>query len=171
MPHKRTILRDLRDDVRFATRFWSKVAISDPLGCWEWTASRGSNTLGHNYGKVGVDGKNRFAHRVAWVLMYGPVPEGMDVLHRCDNPPCCNPTHLFLGTHTDNMRDRAAKGRSAPTIGTQNPKARLTESDVLKIRARWRAGERPAASIAADFPVTKEAVYAIVYYRAWTHVP
>jgi hypothetical protein len=171
MPHKRTILRDLRDDARLATRFWKKVAISEPLFCWEWTAYRGPNVPGRNYGKVGVDGAVRFAHRVAWVLTHGPVPDGMDVLHRCDNPPCCNPAHLFLGTHLDNMRDRSAKGRRVSTIGESNPKARLNADDVLKIRARWRAGERPAESIAADYPVTKENVYAIVFYRSWKHVP
>lgn len=171
MPRKRTILRDLRDDVRFAARFWKKVAVSEPLFCWEWLASRGDNIPGRNYGKVGVDGGNRFAHRVAWVLTYGPIPEGMDVLHRCDNPPCCNPAHLFLGTHIDNMRDRSKKGRRRPTIGTSNPKVRLTERDVLEIRARWRAGERPGASIAADYPVTKENIYAIVYYHSWKHLP
>lgn len=171
MPHKRTILRDLRDDVRLATRFWRKVAIGDSLMCWEWSAHRGSNTPGRNYGKFGVDGQNCFAHRVAWVLTHGPIPEGMDVLHACDNPPCVNPAHLYLGTHSDNMRDRSARGRMPSMSGSRHPEAILTEDDVLKIRERWRAGERPAASIAADFPVTKECVYAIVYYRSWTHVP
>lgn len=171
MPGKRTILRDLRDDEGVASRFWSKVASSDLLTCWEWTASRGPDIPGRNYGKFGVDGGARFAHRVAWVLTHGPIPEGMDVLHRCDNPPCCNPSHLFLGTHTDNMRDRSAKGRRRSTIGDANPKAILNERDVLEIRARWRAGERPAAAIAADYPVTKENVYAIVFYHSWKHVP
>lgn len=96
--------------------FWEFVNKNGPvqphcpnLGpCWIWTASGFSK----NYGKVSVKGKTVGAHRVAWELGVGPIPNGLYVLHHCDNPPCVNYTqHLFLGTHTDNMRDAAAKGR------------------------------------------------------------
>jgi hypothetical protein len=94
-----------------AERFWANV--SKGPGCWEWTASCHST----GYGQIGVGRKNRGAHQVAWELTFGPIEKdptkfrSVCVLHRCDNRKCCNPNHLFLGTHTDNMRDMVAKGR------------------------------------------------------------
>lgn len=171
MSPKRTILRDLRDDVRFAVRFWSKVAIGEPLSCWEWTASRGSNLPGHNYGKIGVDGGNRFAHRVSWILANGPIPIGMDVLHHCDNPPCVNPSHLYLGTHTDNMRDRSVRGRFPSTAGSLHPEAILTEQAVMDIRERRRNGDHRVQATAAEYGISVSTYWAVVLYRSWKHVP
>jgi len=89
-------------------RFWDKVAVAaDDEGCWEWTAS--TNKLG--YGWFGAHRKTHLAHRVSWELNVGPIPEGSHVLHRCDNPPCIRPGHLFLGTDADNMADMVAKRR------------------------------------------------------------
>ena len=116
-------------------RFWDKVAF---LGagldeCWEWTASR----LPWGYGVIGrgrKDGKSRLAHRVSWELENGPIPEGMCVLHHCDNPGCVNPSHLFLGTNMDNTQDMISKGREADRRGAKNPTAKLTRQDVYEIR-------------------------------------
>jgi len=93
-----------------AERFWEKVDIRDPDECWPWTKS--CNPWG--YGKFArVHGDIVPAHRMAWELTHGPIPDGLFVLHHCDNPPCCNPYKcLFLGTHQDNMRDMASKGRA-----------------------------------------------------------
>lgn len=96
-------------------RFWSKVDKQGSTECWPWTASVVKN-LG--YGQFGMGGTMMRSHRVAWELSNGPIPAGMFVLHKCDNPPCCNPQHLFLGTQTDNMQDALAKGRHGHgTIG------------------------------------------------------
>jgi hypothetical protein len=167
MPRKRTILRDLRDDLKVQARFWAKVETGPADACWPWMACR----FHTGYGKLALDGKAVFANRVAWVLTHGPIPESLDVLHRCDNPPCCNPAHLFLGTHADNMRDRSEKGRRTSTVGEQNPKCRLTEQDVLDIRASRRNGNHNVTAVAAQYGITVSNYWAIVHYRSWKHLP
>lgn len=87
-------------------RFWSNVQKTD--GCWVWTGCRS-----HDYGLMGANKARILAHRFSWELHYGPIPNGLGVLHRCDNPPCVRPDHLFLGTFEDNMKDKIAKGRQA----------------------------------------------------------
>lgn len=93
-----------------AERFWSHVVVRGANECWEWTASVRQGRDG-GYGMFWVDGKCWGAHRVSWTLHFGPIPDGLCVLHRCDNRPCQNPGHLFLGTKKDNNRDKSAKGR------------------------------------------------------------
>jgi hypothetical protein len=88
------------------TRFWTKVRIGDDDECWVW--KRG---LDHGYGSFRVNGRAERAHRMAWKLVKGPIPERMHVLHHCDNPPCVNPAHLYLGTDKENARDRKERGR------------------------------------------------------------
>lgn len=88
-------------------RFWKKVVKCEPNECWYWKA----NTYADGYGQISVKGKPRQAHRVAYELCVGPIPEGLCVLHYCDNPSCVNPQHLYVGTHSDNMQDRAKRGR------------------------------------------------------------
>lgn len=89
------------------TRFWAKVAVGD--GCWKWTGATDSD----GYGKVRRAGAFVRAHRFAWIVTHGDIPAGLMVCHRCDNPPCVRPDHLFLGTAGDNSRDAESKGRLA----------------------------------------------------------
>lgn len=90
-------------------RFWSKVNIQGPWDCWEWKRHRNED----GYGSFRFRGGMRLAHRVAWILSVGEIPDDLGVLHHCDNPACCNPAHIFLGTQLDNMRDAKRKGRLA----------------------------------------------------------
>lgn len=95
-------------------RFWARKTISGE--CWLWTRigphkKYPAGQTVESYGQYWVDGRTYFAHRLAYELTYGAIPQGLSVLHRCDTPACFNPAHLFLGTHADNMRDKAQKGR------------------------------------------------------------
>lgn len=150
--------------------FWPKVHRRGPDECWEFTGSRDK----HGYGQP-VKRRTRFAgertvrlkaHRVAFELHYGRPPEG-DVRHSCDHPPCCNPAHLADGTHAENMREMAERGRSPR--GERNAWARLTEDDVREIRRRCAAGELQRV-VAADFGVIRQAVQLIVARKRWGHV-
>lgn len=113
-------------------RFWSKVDKSDNHDhCWLWTDK--PNPKG--YGSIGVSGKTYRAHRVSYELAYGPIPDGLNVLHTCDNRICVNPNHLFIGTQLENIQDRDIKGRQ--TRGESHPRSKLTEDQVLAMRKRY----------------------------------
>lgn len=109
-------------------RFWYHVDKSGE--CWIWTASCGEK----GYGQFKVGKTMERAHRVAWELENGPIPDGIDVLHTCDNRKCCNPKHLFLGTDLDNMRDMINKGRDRKALGENASRARLTTIQVTEIK-------------------------------------
>lgn len=103
-------------------RFWAKVKKAD--GCWLWT---GAGSRKGEHGRIGIGGRSEgiaLAHRLSWELHHGPVPDGFCVCHRCDNPPCVNPAHLFLGTKGDNNRDMYAKGRAYAQSHGRNPLAK-----------------------------------------------
>ena len=149
-----------------AQRFWAKVEKTD--GCWLWQAGRDRD----GYGVFGVKTESRWvqvrAHRLAYEMTLGSVPEGMWVLHRCDNPPCVNPEHLFLGTVRDNVDDSVRKGRH--TRGSRNGTSKLTEIDIPWIRfAREYAGAS-FGRIAKAYGVTERAIMNITQGKNWTHV-
>ena len=173
-------------------RFWSKVDRSGgPDACWPWTAGK---FAGKDYGVFRAHGKNYRSHRFAYIAAHGPIPEGLLVCHRCDNPECCNPAHLWLGTPADNMADMVAKGRSLKGIdsvppetrargerngalthperltrGTSHHASKLTPDLVRSIRTRFAAGETQTA-IAASIGVSQPVVSSVVRGETWGHV-
>ena len=118
---------------RLETRFWSNVDIRSADECWSWKASRDHNGYGQFSVSSVLSQAKMGSHRLAYLLATGCVADGACVMHRCDNPACCNPAHLGVGTHRDNMQDRVRKGRNAH--GERNGMAKLTREQVAEIRA------------------------------------
>ena len=135
-------------------------------GCWEWRKYRNAD----GYGKVKYRGISVSSHIVSYQLFVGPTND-LCVLHTCDNPPCCNPFHLFLGTPADNLRDMTEKGRRAKFKGEINPSAKLTDEMVLAIRERYALGKIRQIDIAREFNVSKTAIRYIVRRLTWNHIP
>lgn len=144
------------------TYFESRLDVSGE--CWLWTGLRNQ----YGYGIATYQKHRMVASRVAYELTHGPIPPGLHVLHRCDNPPCCRPSHLFLGTATDNTNDRVAKGRSAK--GSQLPHARLNEAAVKEIRRLHETTSITAVGLAAQFRVHPATIHYAIHRRTWKHV-
>ena len=149
-------------------RFWEKVDIRGKADCWPWTAYRSP----HGYGRIGRGGKRgriETASRLAWELRNGPIPDGLHVLHRCDNPACCNPAHLFLGTHGDNVRDMYAKGRANRPKGERHCCARFTPEQVHEVRRLYATGLFSQRMLGARYGVSHKAIGNVVSRRTWGH--
>lgn len=144
---------------------WKRVAIGDPSECWEWAGPYSSN----RYGVFSLYGRSVSTHRLAYELTHGSIPEGLFVLHRCDNPPCCNPAHLYAGTAADNSRDRRDRGRQPSKAGSLHHLAKLTEAQALSIRERRIAGER-VVDLAREFKVSSATICRIAKGYGWTHI-
>jgi len=129
-------------------------------------ATKDATTQGYRI--VSVNGVKTYAHRVAWETAHGPIPKGMCVCHHCDNPPCIELTHLFLGTKPDNNADMVAKGRQAR--GERIASAKLTEADVRAIRALYAGGGLLQRELAHQFGIAQTTVSHIVTGECWGHV-
>ena len=143
-------------------RFWVKAKVAGPNDCWDWSAARNSG----GYGYVKVSGRQASAPRVAWALMYGDIPEGLQVCHSCDNRLCVNPAHLFLGTPLENNQDKTRKGRERYLSGEQNPMAKLTQQQVIAIRN----DNRIQRLIADEYGVNQRTVSDIKTYNKWCDI-
>lgn len=170
-------------------RFWAKVdkngALPDQSNphysgldkCWTW------NAASRRYGVFSFGGRMTSAHRISWMIAYGSITDRLHVLHRCDNGICVNPSHLWLGSHEQNMRDKTIKRRDAMAFGDsrrlipipdnrgeRNPNAKLSESDVRSIRIEFSRGGVSHCSLARKYGVVHSFIGAILRREKWKHV-
>ena len=152
---------------KLSERFWPKVSRSS-RGCWLW---RGAKTRG-GYGILAlVNGVHTTAHRAAWLLFFGPIRPGIYVLHRCDNPACVNPSHLWVGTQKANIHDMMAKGRMGTydKRGERNPSAKLTDADVRRARTMVASG-LSIEGLVKSSGVTKKTLRKAVTGKTFAHL-
>jgi len=146
-------------------RFWSRVNKNTKNGCWEWVARLNPD----GYGEFDCDNRGYRAHRLSWFFKFGEIEKGLNVCHKCDNPKCVNPDHLFLGTQKENVMDMLSKNRQRSHKGTKNNKARLNEEKVSEIKRLRRSGLQ-YKEIADKFGVSVGCVSHILNGRHWTWV-
>lgn len=155
------------NDIRVLERFWAKVAIADPRTCWLWTGARKPP---YGYGQF-VLKRDVYvtASRFALATKVGALPSRIQACHSCDNPPCCNPAHLFPGTQSENNRDCISKGRGNRSRGEAHRDAKLTEEIVVQLRAMPFTDE-VRKEMAQAYGVNKHAIYMAQTGRTWKHV-
>lgn len=145
-------------------RFWNRVAKTGK--CWEWV---GSNN-GTGYCQINIEGMHVYVHRLSYQLIHGEIPKGMSVCHRCDNPRCVRPSHLFLGTHQQNINDKMRKGRHNPVKGEASGRSKLTDKEVLSIREEYATGNLTQIQIAQQYNITESVICRIVNKKIWRHI-
>lgn len=146
-------------------RFWAKVDVTNPESCWYWKAAADKD----NYGVFQISNKKSIgAHRMAYLLSYGPIPKFSVTRHKCDTPLCVNPNHLELGTQKDNINDKVVRNRQAK--GSTNGQSRLNESLVLTIRKLYNTGEYTFLDLANKFNVHYSNIGYIINRKTWRHI-
>jgi len=155
-------------------RFWKMVDKNGPIPphrpelgpCWVWTGAKstkfGYGSMGGAPGQKGIK-----THRLSWEIHYGQIPNELWVLHKCDNPPCVNPSHLFLGDASDNAKDAASKGRTLQ--GVRHPDTPFNESDIIEIRRRFSSGVSQH-QLAREHNVSHMTIWQIVNDWTWRHL-
>lgn len=168
MTHSRTPVALVPESPTLEQRLKDGVTIT-ASGCWEWNGSRDR----HGYGWIRNGDRTVKAHRASYAVHIRPVLAGETICHRCDNPPCVNPEHLFAGTMLDNTRDMIAKGRRRPDKGyikgTRHPQAKLNDDQVLRLRA-MRAEGATYAVLMAEFGLSKTTTGDICTGKLWRHL-
>jgi hypothetical protein len=158
-----------------AARFWKHVAVAEPDACWEWTGAKYPPPNAYGFMSAGVFyGAKKFvkAHRVSWEIANGPVPDGLNILHKCDNQGCVNPAHLYAGTQQQNVRDRAVRrrGKEHRQNGSANDNAKLTDAQIVAVRELRKAGQSQM-DISRMFGMSQSQISKILNGKAWAHLP
>lgn len=150
-------------------KFWAKMD-KQANGCWIWTGGKYNHGYGSVVWRFSPKGRGKMiaASRAAWMVTHGPIPEGMQVCHRCDVPACCNPEHLFLGTITDNMRDMRSKGRRA--MGEATKRHKLTEATVRTLQAIPPLFKEEIEELAAKYGVKPQTILNAALGRTWSYL-
>jgi len=146
--------------------FWARVNRAGDDECWLWLGK----AKVRGYGRISFQGRRWLTHRLSYTLTYGPIPDGLDALHTCDNRPCVNPHHLFLGTDIDNAHDCVAKGRRPSAVGSSNARAILDEDKVREARALFRPYYMTARKLAETYGVSTGTMKKAINGSRWTHV-
>lgn len=154
-------------------RFWKKVNVVKGNECWNWISF--CNPKGYGMFRIGGrKGRMWLSHRVAWVLTHGDILDDLQVLHRCDNPPCVNPAHLYLGRNSDNIRDKVDRGRSSFSQPKhQNDKhwrAKLTNEQVQYIRSNYKGIKGEQLKFAQQYNVSRATICNILKNKSWKTV-
>jgi len=166
-------LLGLHDEL-IVRRFWARVEKGD--GCWMWVGSRqrrSDGTPSYGLAPLGRRGVRALAHRVSWEITHGAIPDGMVVCHRCDNPGCVRPDHLFLGTQAENLADMREKGRAhfnTFPVGQRHPNSRLTADDVREMRRLYEEEGVAATALGPRFGVHPTTSHNIIRRKTWRHV-
>ena len=142
-------------------QFWPLAQRVDD--CWIWQGKKDAK----GYGFAHFNRSKTFAHRIAWELTHGPIPDGLCVCHSCDTPLCVNPAHLWLGTRSENTLDRHAKGRSRGPVGTRQHDAKLNSEVAREIRKRYANGDANQYALAREYGVTQTTISGIWRGRLW----
>ena len=145
------------------SKFFERVQKTD--NCWFWLAGKDEKGYGLFWNK-----KTWRAHRFSWTIHYGKILRKLQVLHKCDNPSCVNPTHLFLGTNQDNVNDKMNKGRENPSKGSNHYISKLKEKDIPKIKILYKTGNFTLKEIAKKYKVYYTTIQKIVTNQTWKHV-
>jgi hypothetical protein len=145
-------------------RFWKKVNKTD--SCWNWS----NCIIGHGYGGFKINRKIIRAHRFSWLLYFGEIPIRMLVCHKCDNPKCVNPEHLFLGTNKDNTNDMIQKGRGNKAKGEKQGFSKLTEEQVINIRKEYIEGNISYSKLSKKYNVVFGTIAAVLTNKTWKHI-
>lgn len=147
-------------------RLWEKVQIGSPSDCWFWKGALSSDGCG----RININHKTLKVSRVVWTITYGKIPSGLCVCHKCDNPLCVNPNHLFLGTQADNVADMIRKGRDHKAVGEKASNAKLNVSFVRRIRNLYATGKYNQMDLARMFNLPHTTAWSILRRKNWTHI-
>ncbi len=149
-------------------KLWKRINKKGEDECWEWLGSVSKN----GYGQFGINNKVYYTHRAVYELIYGIIPKGLCVCHKCNNPPCCNPNHLFLGTARENSdkRDREGRWRTGDYCGEKHGRSKLTEKNIMEIRTLYSTGKYFQRELGEMFGVSRTHIDRILGKRTWKHL-